>query len=397
MPIRRTLLAACLAALPVVASAPAATTPPATPKPLSCPSVATTAPVKQDKAVRAGRPARARVPVPRLAEVDGRAPVLRLPRPGGHRRGVRGRASTTATTSRPKDVDADGQGAADGCHRGRPRRPASRSRARRGRATTSGRRTAHAASSSSYASELVALQQQNGSIPDDDARLPRDRRHDAHDLPGDADLAAGASRAPPTTSGCRRSARPSATSRASPRSGTQDRRLPPEHQLRAARPRRPPASAPPRRARCALQQLLLVAAEPGRRAGASSARRATRSPPGRRSTRSSSPATPTRTRSSRAATRWLVEHQDADGVVAHGAQRAGRRREGRRHVGGARPRHRGRDERRGAAALVDGQHVADTMTLEVEARDNRGAAAWARSSSSSTTCRSTARARAKLS
>ncbi len=172
MPLRRTLLAACLAALPVVAGAPASPPSPTTaaPKALSCPSVATTAPVKQDKAVRQA--------AQRGLEYLSKASQKWT---GEHRCfGCHVQAVTMEGLSvgkhhqydvGPKDldpmVDALRLGVTAGGH--------VTGVAFQGQAWArydqyvDARQTAQLLR---YANELIALQQQNGSVPDDDARRP---------------------------------------------------------------------------------------------------------------------------------------------------------------------------------------------------------------------------------
>ena len=113
------------------------------------------------------------------ARVSGRASqawtqqhkLLRLSRAGGDRRGVRRRQAPPLRRAGARRR-RHGQGAADGRHRGR------RDDRRGVRGPGVGalrpvdRRPAHAASCSSTPRSSSTLQQQDGSIPDDDARLP---------------------------------------------------------------------------------------------------------------------------------------------------------------------------------------------------------------------------------
>ena len=211
--------------------------------------------------------------------VDAAAQVLRMPRAGGHRRGVRGRE---APPLRPAGARRrrHGQGAADGRDRGRPHdrrgvrgtgvgalRPVDRRAARQ--------RAAQVRDAASRAAEPGRFD------PRRRCAASRHRRRDAHDLPGDADLAPGvladcrrqvAAADPQGGAVPRAASRRSGTARATSTSRTSTSRC------SAWSPR---VSAPPRRARCACRSCC-SRARIRTAAGASIARRATRSPRARR-------------------------------------------------------------------------------------------------------------------
>ena len=242
-----------------------------------------------------------------------------------------------------------GQGAADGRHRGRPHDRRRRSRDRRGRVTTSGSTASAAASCSSTPTQLVALQQQDGSIPDDDARLPvtggvMHTTYQAMQTWRQAySRTADDKWLPPIRKAERYLARPVGAVE------QQERRLHPEHQLRAARPGRR-RRRPLRGELAAAAEAAARAPEPGRRLGAGSRRRATRSPRARRSTRCKLAGHTDGESAIARGARWLAGKQGADGSwrTVRSGQGGAEKAEG--DVGGAGPRLHRRHERRGERA-----------------------------------------------